>query len=254
MSATALLTRRAVREGARNVGPAFIVPLIPTIILLVVMSSLFGRIDESPDFGDGSYINWVDPAAVMLPAFMAAGFTTVGLVRDAQTGYLDRLRLLPISPFSALSGRIFFEAIRIVPATLIVMAVAVALGTDLATGIAGVVVLVVLEVLIAVAYNGLFFAAALRTLNPQISISLQPLQVPITFLSSAWVPVALMPAWAGTIARYNPVSVIFDGARSAMTDSVASSEVAAAFALVVVAIVVMYAAVFAQYRNLVRSH
>jgi ABC-2 type transport system permease protein len=154
---------------------------------------------------------------VVLPGDVRAGFTATGLVLDAQTGYLDRMRLLPMQPSAILFGKLGFEAVRVLPAAAIVFVAAVALGANSAGGIIGAVAILGLVALWAMGWNSLFYVVALRTLNAQAPLALQPMFWPVFFFSGAMVPDQLMPGWIEGVAKFNPFTHILEAARMFMT-------------------------------------
>jgi ABC-2 type transport system permease protein len=69
------------------------------------------------------------------------------------------------------------------------------------------------------AWNGLFYVAALRTMNPQASLSLQPMFLPFMFTSTVLMPRELMPGWMQTVSDLNPLTHLSEAARMFMTGS-----------------------------------
>lgn len=248
LSDSALIFRRSVREGVRDPGPAFVLPLLPPLLLTVVFIALFERLAELPPFGGDEYVDYLAPGAVLLTAVLGAGFTSTSLAQDIRGGYLDRLRLLPARPAAFITGRLGFEAIRVLPAAAVVLAVGLALGAPLESGLASAVVVVALTALLAAAYSGLFYAVALATGSTDTAVALQPLGLVVGFLSTALVPDEVMPAWAGTFARFNPVSVVVDGAREVMAGTLWSDELAAAVGVCLGVIVLTEGATAALFR------
>jgi ABC-2 type transport system permease protein len=228
---TALLFRRSLREGQRDPGPAYVLPAMPPLLMVVVFTALFDRIAEMPSFGGGDYVDYLLPGAVVLTALLGAGFTATSLVQDAVGGYLDRLRLLPTSRVALLAGRQAFEAVRVVPAALVVTAACVALGAPVDGGIAGLAACLLLVALLSAAFAGVFHVAGLASRDPQTALALQPVGVLVGLVSIALVPASVAASGFSDVARVNPVSVVVDGARASLTGDVLSSEVAFAFAL-----------------------
>jgi ABC-2 type transport system permease protein len=66
-----------------------------------------------------------------------------------------------------------------------------------------------------VSYGGLSLSACLRTSSAETSQALVPLFFPILFMSTAFVPMKLLPGWLQPIARYNPVTYLANTIRSA---------------------------------------
>lgn len=228
-SQTVLTLRREARAGAEDPGPSFVLPALPPLLMTVVFIALFDRITQVEGFTGQDYAAFLVPGVVVLVALLGAGATSASLAADVRSGYLDRLRLLPISLGSLLAGRLLFEAVRLLPGIAVVLGVGFALGAHTNNGLLGVAVVALLITMLGVAYSGIFFAVAIRSQDPQTPFTLQPLGLPLAFLSSALVPLAVMPRWAEVLARLNPVTIVVDGAREAMLGDLWSMELVAAF-------------------------
>ncbi len=215
-----LIFRRSLREGFRNPALAFLFPLLPPLMGAVLFSQIFGNIVDLPGFPAENYISWVGIGVVLLTAMSGAGFTATGLVLDAESGYLDRMRLLPMRSTAILLGRLAFEAVRVLPAAAIVLAAAIALGANYDGGALGPAAILGLVALWAMGWNSLFYVVALRTLNAQAPLALQPMFWPVFFFSTAMVPDQVMPDWIEAVANFNPFTHILEAARMFMAGSV----------------------------------
>jgi len=213
---TLLIFRRSFREGLRNPALAFIFPMVPPLIGAALFSQLFDQIVSLEQLGTDNYVSFVAAGFIMMTAMSGAGFTATGLVVDAKSGYLDRLRLLPVRPAAILLGRQLFEATRVVPAAVTVLVVAVAIGADLTAGVYGGLAIVGLVALWAVAWNGIFFVVALRSMNPQAPLALQPMFFLVLALSTTFVPAVVMPEWIETVSSLNPFTYFTDSTRMFM--------------------------------------
>jgi ABC-2 type transport system permease protein len=243
---SALPFRHSVAEGRRDPGPAYVLPAMPPLLMVLVFTALFDRIAEGPGFGSGAYVDYLLPGAVVLTALLGAGYTSTYLVQDALGGYLDRLRLLPTSRVALLGGRQAFEAVRVLPAALGVTAACVALGAPIDGGIAGLAMCLLLVALLSAAFSGVFHVAGLATRDPQTALALQPLGVLVGLVSTALVPASVAASGLSDVARLNPASVIVDGARASLAGDVLSSEVAFALAISAAGIVVTQLVVVRQ--------
>ena len=242
----ALLFDRSVGEGRRDPGPAYVLPAMPPLLMVVVFTALFDRIADSPGFGGVDYVDYLLPGAVVLTALLGAGFTATYLVQDAVGGYLDRLRLLPTSRVAVVGGRQAFEAVRVLPAAVVVLAVCIVLGAPVDGGVAGVTVCLLLVALLSAAFSGLFHVAGLATRDPQTALALQPVGVLVGLVSTALVPASVAASGFSDVARLNPVSVVVDGARASLAGDVLSSDVAVALAICAAGIVLTQLAVTRQ--------
>lgn len=211
-----LIFQRSLREGLRNPALAFVFPLLPPLMGAVLFSQIFGDIVNLPGFPTDDYISWVGVGVVLLTAMSGAGFTATGLVLDAQSGYLDRMRLLPMQSTATLFGKLGFEAVRVLPAAAVVFVAAVALGANNGGGLAGALAILGLVSLWAMGWNSLFYVVALRTLNAQAPLALQPMFWPVFFFSGAMVPDEVMPDWIERVASLNPFTHILEAARMFM--------------------------------------
>jgi ABC-2 type transport system permease protein len=243
---TAILFRRSVAEGRRDPGPAYVLPAMPPLLMVLVFTALFDRIAEGPGFGSAAYVDYLLPGAVVLTAVLGAGYTATYLVQDAVGGYLDRLRLLPTSRVALLGGRQAFEAVRVLPAALVVTAACVVLGAPIDGGFAGLAVCLLLVALLSAAFSGVFQVAGLATRDPQTALALQPLGVLVGLVSTALVPASVAASGVSDVARLNPVSVVVDGARASLAGDVFSSAVAFALAISATGIVLTQLAVVRQ--------
>jgi ABC-2 type transport system permease protein len=211
-----LVFGRSLRAARRQAAVVFVAPTLLATAIVLLFDGLYGGVAQVEAY-PGDFIDWVAPAAVILSVFLGAGLTAASLLADLRSGYLDRLRLLSITPAAMIVGRVAFDAIRALPPAAAVFGVALVLGADYRGGATGLAGLLALCGALAVAWNGIFYAAALITVNPAVIQGLQPVTfMPAVMFSTFWVPVALMPAWYLWISDHNPATPIIDASRSIM--------------------------------------
>jgi len=211
-----LVFGRSVRASRRQAAVVFVAPTLLATAIVLLFDGLYGTIAQVEEY-PGDFIDWVAPAAVILSVFLAAGLTAASLISDLRSGYLDRLRLLSISPASMIIGRAGFDAFRALPPAAAVFGVSLLLGADHHGGLAGFLGLLALCSALAVAWNGIFYAAAVMTVNQAVIQGLQPVTfMPAVMFSTFWVPAALMPGWYRWISDHNPATPIIDAGRSIM--------------------------------------
>lgn len=240
---------RTAGEGRRDPGPAYILPAMPPLLMVVVFTALFGGIADTPGFDAGEYVDYLLPGAVVLTALLGAGFTATYLIADATGGYLDRLRLLPISLGAVLGGRQLFEAVRVLPAAILVLATCVALGAPVSGGVAGVLACLILVGMLSAAFSGLFLVAGLATRDPQTVLAMQPVGVLAGLVSTALVPASVVASGLADVARLNPVSAVVGAARDALSGDVLSPDVALALGICAAGIAVTDVVVLRQLRR-----
>lgn len=230
---TSAVFARTARETRRDPVRALVIPAMPSLLMAVTFTALFGPLSRVVDFPTGSFDEYLVPGLVLMAGLVGGGYTSSQLASDLRTGFLDRLRLHLHRPMPVLMGRFAFEAVRVLPAALVVLAVGLALGGTADNGIAGIAVLLLITMLVSTAYAGLFYVAAIKTRDPQTPLNLQPISIVLFFISSAIVPLGAMPGWTKAIARVNPITAIADGAREAMIGDLASNDVLVAVVVTV---------------------
>jgi len=104
--------------------------------------------------------------------------------------------------------------------SVIMVAIALAVGASFAGGAAGVVVLVLLAALLGSALAALSNSLALVTRQEESLIgAVTFLVLPLTFLSTALMRKDLLPGWMQTAADLNPVDWAIEAGRSATAAS-----------------------------------
>ena len=216
MHDSALIFGRSIREARRQPTLAFFAPTFLSVAIVLIFEAVYGSIADVPGFPTGEFIEWVAPGAVFLTVFLGAGFSAGSVVRDARSGYNDRLRLLPTRPAALMIGRLGFDAVRALPPAAAVLGVSLGLGATNYGGVAGFAGLLGLSAALAIAWNGIFYLIALKTLNPAAIQGLQPIFMPIVMFSTFWVPTAFMPPWYENVASRNPFTPLVDAGRSVL--------------------------------------
>ena len=248
---TRLVFGRSLRAGLREPALAFVFPLAFPLLIIGLFSQVYGRVAELPGFPAGSYVAWMAPAVVLMAAMFGAGHSALGLIRDLQTGFLDRLRLLPVRPAALMLGRLGFDMARVTAAGLGVLAVAVALGAPLRGGPVAVLAIAVLLAGWTLAYAGLYYLVGLRARSPEALTALVPLFLPISLLSTAYVPSQLLPGWVRAAAAVNPYSHVVDAVRAAMAGTLGAGRLAAGLGAVAAAVALTQLAAARRFAGLV---
>ena len=208
-----LATRSVVRQLRQ---PAHVIPplLFPMALLMVNAAGLH-RSTDLPGFPTDSFL----PFALAVPFIQGALFATLNggsdLARDIQSGFLNRLALTPMRRAAMLLGQLAGVLVVALISGVIYLAVGFAAGLHVKSGFWGVVVLLVLAMLIALAFASVGAFIGLRTGSGEAVQGVFPLFFVFLFLSSSSLPRNLIEhEWFRTIATYNPVSYLFEGLRS----------------------------------------
>lgn len=212
-----LVLRRSMRDAVRDLPLAFVAPTLLAAAVSLMFASVFEAVADTPGFPSESFVDWVAPATVLLSAFVGAGFAASGLLRDIRSGYLDRMRLLPLHPAALVVGRAVFEGVRIVVPASVVLALTLAAGAENHGGAGAFVGIVAVTAVVATAWNGIFFATAIITRDDAAVIGLQPLFMPLLMFSTFFAPAEGAPGWFRRVVEANPFTWLLDGVRPLLT-------------------------------------
>lgn len=164
-----------------------------------------------------SYVNYLMPGIFVQTLAFGAIATSVGLAEDLQQGLIERLRALPMARSAVLAGRTTADTIRNVIVAGVVTGVGYLVGFRPQTGVLS--FLAGIGVVLLFAYSlswGMAFVGLSAPNSETAQVMSFPLLFPLTFASSAFVPVQTMPVWLQGFAKNQPVSVVIDAARALM--------------------------------------
>jgi ABC-2 type transport system permease protein len=213
--ASAVLCRRALREIPRVPGRIMFPMLIP-IMQMILFASVFQNFGQYRTGGAGSSLEFLAAGQVALSVMVGAGGAGFQMVQDIDSGFFDKLRVAPIPRLSIVAGLLATDAVRLSVHVVVVSIVAVALGAKLATGILGLLVMMLLGGFFGAMWSGISLNVALRTKNAEITGASNVLIFPLYFGSTAFVPHGLLPGWLQAVNEVNPVSYLVDAMRTLM--------------------------------------
>lgn len=208
------LARRSITRTVRQ--PLMIVPsLVFPLFLLAVNSSGLSAATSLPGFPTDSYLTF----ALGLTFMQGALFATMGagqsIASDIQYGFFNRLQLTPLHGPALIGGQLAGVLIQGGVQAITYLIVGLAFGAHLDAGIPGLLVLLALAMLVAVAFGSIGLTIGLRTGNGEAVQAAFPLMFVLLFLSSAVLPRDLIANdWFQTVTTINPVSYIVEAFRS----------------------------------------
>ena len=209
----AALGARSVKQTARR--PQLAAPLIvfPTLLLAIQTGGAGNAINLAGFPQVNGFLDFMLAGAMIQSCLLAGNVGGIALAVDLEMGFTDRLFAAPISRFAIVLGRLAGTAVLGAATSLWFIAIGLVFGVEFGTGLAGIVVMVVLVALAAVAFGGISAAIALYTGQASVVQGLFPLVFVILFLSSAFFPADLLLQPAQAVADYNPLSFIAEGVR-----------------------------------------
>ena len=212
LSDTLTITRRNLLVWMRV--PAYIVfTVIQPVMFVLMFRYVFGG--AIPVNVPGGYVNFLMPGIIAQTAAFASFGTAIALAQELKKGVIDRLRSMPMARSAVLAGRLVADTARMTVTILIVLAVGYAVGFRFQNGPVPAILMVVLSVVFGVA---ICLIAAYTGLAIGDEESVQAFGLiwlfPITFLSSAFVPISTMPGWLQAFANNQPVTYVVNTMRA----------------------------------------
>jgi ABC-2 type transport system permease protein len=198
--------------------PWFIgIVLVQPVIWLLLFGELFQRVVDIPGFQGGDYKQYLVPGVLVMTAFFSSGWNGMSTIEDLERGVTDRLLVTPTRRWPLIVGRLGQNAVQALIQSLVIVGMALVIGVSFDGGVLGVFALVLVAILLGTAFAALSNALALVARQEESLIgAVTFLQLPLTFLSTAFMQEELIPSWVATVADYNPVNWAIMAGREAV--------------------------------------
>ncbi len=184
---------------------------VQPVMFVLLFVYVFGGAIVTPGY---SYVDYLIPGIVVQTIAFGGFVTALGLTDDLKKGLMDRFRSLPMSRAAVLTGRTLADVSTNIVQTAVVLVVGLLVGFAFETSPADVIAGILLLLLIGYAFSWVFAFVGLSASSPESANAYGFIILfPLTFVSSAFVPVSSMPGWLQPIAEHNPFTVMVDAIR-----------------------------------------
>jgi ABC-2 type transport system permease protein len=194
---------------------ALLITLAQPVVWLLLFGGLLSQMAEGAGVPGGSYLRFMTAGAVVMTVFNAAMGGGVELLFDRETGLLVRMFAAPVHRLSIVTSRFIYVVGLSCLQSLFILLVAMAVGVRYETGLVG---------LAAILLFGALFGAGVASLSVALAFALRDhgdffaitgfVSLPLMFVSSALVPLDLMPDWLQPVAQLNPMTHAIEAVRS----------------------------------------
>jgi ABC-2 type transport system permease protein len=190
--------------------------VIQPMLWLVLYGQLFSKVTPLRA-GAGTYVEFLTPGVVCMNAFFGGTWGGMAMITDLDRHVVDRFLAAPASRFAIVLSQVVRAGITAVLQALILLLVGLALGVRVHGGALGWFIVFAASALLAMVFAGFSNGIALLLRREASMIATANfVGLPLMFLSSILVSVALMPDWIRAIARFNPVNWGTRAARNAI--------------------------------------
>ena len=218
----------------------------PIMFVLLFRYVFGGAIDTSPL----SYVDYLIPGIIVQNIAFGGFVTAIGLNEDMHKGLIDRFRSLPMSRAAVLAGRTVADIVTNALGMVILVVTGVIIGFSFNASFLDVIAGVVLLLLFGYAFSWVFAFVGMSVSSPEAANSVGFIAVfPLTFISSAFVPVDTMPPVLQDFAKVNPFTIVVDAIRALWVGSPTGNYVWGAFAWSIAIIAVFAPLAVRRYRR-----
>jgi ABC-2 type transport system permease protein/oleandomycin transport system permease protein len=225
----------------------FIGYTIQPIMFVLLFRYVFGGAISTPGY---TYVDFLLPGIIVQNTAFGGFATALGLNEDMRKGLIDRFRSLPMSRAAVLGGRTLADVATNSLSITILIVTGLIIGFTFHTSFLHAIAGVGLLLLFGYAFSWFLAFLGLLVRSPESVNSVGFIVVfPLTFISSAFVPVASMPEGLRQFAEVNPFTVVVDAIRHLWLGAPAHNNVWGAFAWSLAIIAVFAPLAVARYRR-----
>jgi ABC transporter DrrB family efflux protein len=222
LSDTVVLAKRSLLRIPRQPDLLVGFTVQPIMFVLLFVYVFGGAIDTAPL----DYVDFLMPGIIVQSMVFGGFVTALGLSEDLKKGLIDRFRSLPMWQPAVVAGRILADVGTNVIQLVVMFAVGIAAGFWFTTSVGEVVAGIVLLLFLGYAFSWVFAFIGLTASSPEAANAFGfTILFPLTFLSSAFVPVDTMPGWLQPIAEHNPFTTMVDAARALFVGTPAGNDI-----------------------------
>jgi ABC transporter DrrB family efflux protein len=211
ISDTLVLAKRSLLRIPRQ--PDLLVAFtIQPIMFVLLFVYVFGGAIQTPGY---DYVDFLMPGIITQSIAFGGFVTALGLAEDVKKGLIDRFRSLPMSRAAVLTGRTLADVVTNILSLVVLVTVGVIAGFSFHNGLPEVVAGFALLLLFGYAFSWVFAWIGLLVSSPESANAVGFTAIfPLTFASSAFVPIESMPSWLHAFAEVNPFTTVVDAMRS----------------------------------------
>jgi len=208
------------RKAIRN-PTAFLLEIVIGLFSLVLFAAVFGDVGEfalaEAGYGDVGYVTFLLPAVLMQATIGSSFNSGIGLVGDLDSGMFEKTTASPMSWTAVFAGKAASELLRIALQVSAVLALAVAMGATIETGLPGAAAIVLVCLPVGVLFMAISNVVGLLARDDEVlNAATMLFMFPLLFLSPAFIPLSDDIELLATV---NPVTYGVDAVRGLVLDA-----------------------------------
>jgi ABC transporter DrrB family efflux protein len=185
---------------------------VQPIMFVLLFVYVFGGAIQTPGF---DYVDFLMPGIIVQTMAFGGFVTALGLSDDLKRGIIDRFRSLPTARSAVLAGRTLADVATNLVSLAVMITVGLIAGFSFSASFPEVAAGIALMILFGYAFSWVFAFLGLTSSSPEAAQGVGFIAIfPLTFASSAFVPVDSMPSWLQAFAEVNPFTIVVDAMRA----------------------------------------
>jgi len=221
-SDTLVLAKRGLKRIPRQPDLLVGFTIQPIMFVLLFVYVFGGAINT----GALDYVDFLIPGIIVQSMVFGGFVTALGLAEDLKKGLIDRFRSLPMWGPAVISGRILADVGTNVIQLVIMFTVGILVGFRFNSSLPEIIAGLALLLLVGYAFSWVFAFIGLTASSPEAANAYGfTILFPLTFISSAFVPLKTMPSWLQPIAEHNPFTTMVDAARALFIGTPAGNDI-----------------------------
>jgi ABC-2 type transport system permease protein len=181
---------------------------VQPLVWMTCFGFLFQRYRVERLGNDAGYLTFLVPGVSAMSILFGASQSGIELIRDLQTGFLQRLLLTPTRAGVLLAGKLAADVTRLLLQAGLIVALGLLLGARPSPSPLGLSIAVLALALLGVLLASLSCTVAMLARSPEgMATYVHLVNMPLLFTSTALVPERHMPSALAALSSVNPLSL-----------------------------------------------
>jgi ABC transporter DrrB family efflux protein len=182
------------------------------IMFVLLFVYVFGGAIQTPGH---DYVDFVIPGLIVQSMFFGGFVTAIGLADDLKKGLIDRFRSLPMARGAVLAGRTLADVATNLLSVAVMVTTGLIIGFSFDASPLEILAGFGLMLLFGYAFSWIFALFSLLASSAEAAQAIGFMVIfPLTFISSAFVPIDSLPDGLEQFAEANPFTVAVDAMRA----------------------------------------
>jgi ABC-2 type transport system permease protein len=183
------------------------VRLIASLVMSLFFLFVFSFVMKSSMGGLVQPMNYLVAGVIIMTVFQSALNNSMDILNDISSGFMKEILVAPISRWQISIGQVLSSSTIAIVQGLIVMVISLFMGLKL--DVPHFLEMVGIMAVTGVTFGALgLFLATLAKSSTRFQVMITVIVMPLTFLSGAYIPTTVMPAFLRPVIYLNPLTYV----------------------------------------------